>query len=300
MHIPCTLHARDFGGQRAPESASEEGVDGAAAGALGEPAEVAGVENVAGSRDERGLGEAGEPRAEADAGGARRGQVGAAGRGERADGQDVDRDRDGGADRADRGEIRQERRIDAIGAGGGEGAQAGQRLGEVVAAGEDAVGAGDQHEVARQGAGGGRRGADALDGDGARVGGGAGQGGVLDGGAGEPRLGGEADGLGDAVRGLGIAALEVAADRQRRCGDEVGGVGQRLVAADVGAVGQAEGEGEAGGGRADRLRPEGREHAGGAGVPGVGEDEGIAGAVQGAEGGAGIVGHARSPSGWIT
>ena len=160
---------------------------------------------------------------------------------------------------------------------------------------QHAVGPGDEHEVARQGAGGGDRGANALDGEIARVGAAAGQLGVLDRGAGEAGLGGEADRLGDAVGRLGVAVLEIAADRQRRRGDEIRGMGERLVAGDRRAVGQPEGEGEARRGGADRLRPERRQHPGRAGVPGVGEDERVARAVQGAERGAGIVGHGRAP-----
>ena len=61
----------------------EQRVDVAAAGALGEAAKVAGAEDLARGVDERGLGEAGEAGAEADAGGAGGGELGAAGGGER-------------------------------------------------------------------------------------------------------------------------------------------------------------------------------------------------------------------------
>ena len=72
----------------------------------------------------------------------------------RAGGEDVDRDPARGADAADGGEVRQERGVDAIGAGLGIGLEPPLGLAQVVGSGHQPVGAGDEHEVAGQGAGG--------------------------------------------------------------------------------------------------------------------------------------------------
>ena len=195
-------------------------------------AEVAGVEDLARRVDQRGVGEPGEAGAEADAGDAGGGELRAADRGERADRQHVHRHRHRGADRAHGGEVGQERHVDAVGAGLGEGPSPAQRLVEVVAAGHQPVGAGDQHEVAGQAAGGVGGGAHPLDGEREAVGARAGQVGVLDRGAAEPGLGGEPDGLGHRLGRVAVAVLEVAADRQRRRRRQRRGVGEGLVAAD--------------------------------------------------------------------
>jgi hypothetical protein len=190
---------------------------------------------------------------------------------------------------------RQERGIDAVGAGLGEGLEAAQRLLGVVGAGQDAVGAGDEHEVAREGAGGGDGGLHPLDGEAEPVGARTRQVGVLDRGAAEAGLGGEADGRGDMLGVRAVAVLEVSADRQGSRGDQRLGVGEGLVAADPRAVGQAEGEGKAGRGGADRLGAERGEQAGRARIPGVHQDERIARPMQRPERGSRIVWHVRSP-----
>jgi hypothetical protein len=57
-------------------------------------------------------------------------------------------------------------------------------------------------------------------------------------------------------------------------GDDVGRVAQGLIAADAAfAVAAAEGKGEAGAGRRERLEPEAGEQARATGIPRVGDDE---------------------------
>jgi hypothetical protein len=82
-------------------------------------------------------------------------------------------------------------------------------------------------------------------------------------------------------RGCGVArlapvpVLEIDGDRQGRCRDERPGVLDDLVERGA-AVTAAESEGEAGARRGERLEAEPLEHLGGAGIPGIRDDERLA------------------------
>ena len=114
--------------------------------------------------------------------------------------------------------------------------------------------------------------ADVVDGvaDAARV--------VLDRAAGQPRLGGEAHGLRDTGRVVGEAVLGVGRNWHVDGGGQRLAVGEHLVAGDV-AVEPPQGRREPAAGRGDGREPERGEQAGGAGVPGVGLQERVAGSL---------------------
>jgi hypothetical protein len=208
--------------------------------------------------DGRGLdgrGRGGRGGAERDPGDAGGGEVGAGEVDEGAGGERVHRLFSGLADGLEGGEVGGEGHVEAVGAGLVEGADAAQGLVHVVGAGHDAVGAGDEDEVGGERAGGGGGGADARDRGLEGVGLGGGERGVLDRGAGEAGFAGEADGVGDVLGVVGVAVLEVGGDRQGRRGGERRCVSKCLIARDLRAVGQAQREGVAGRGGADRRAP---------------------------------------------
>ena len=151
----------------------------------------------------------------------------------RATRQGEDVDRAGGLlhDPGDVAEVDQARRVDDLRPGVAEGDESGDRLVEVGAAVEEALGAGGEHEAGRCcriSSGG-----DACDGDVEGVDGLLRRVVVLERAAGDTGVGKEPNRLGNAGRVVGEAALGVDADRDVDRAGERCGVSEELVAGDV-------------------------------------------------------------------
>ncbi len=95
---------------------------------------------------------------------------------------------------------------------------------------------------------------------------------VLDGSAGKPRSGGQADGF---VYIFGIVPqirFQIAVDRQIRSGSDHRGVGHRLIASKR-VIGLSQREGTAGAGCSEGFEAQMRQQASGSSVPGIGNEE---------------------------
>ena len=162
---------------------------------------------------------------------------------------------DAGDDLRQARHVRRHRHIEEVGAGGLEGLDPADRLGGVVGPVHDAVGARAEDEWPSEGLRRRCRRPDPLDGEVEGIGRIAvDHHRVFDGTSGKACFGGQSDRLGDIAGSVGESVLEIAGDGQVRVGDDLLGMGKRLVAGDVTHVRAAEREGETGAGGRQRLR----------------------------------------------
>ena len=272
--------------------AREDLVQVAAAGGVFGEVEGAVVAHFVGGAEECAKGSAGKRTADADAPDAEGGEGREVERRIAKAGKHVDRTVDRANDGFDIFLAGEAGSVEDVGTGFLIGLQALDGVSEVLTAMQVVFGARGKREGEREGAGGFGRGLNALCGEADFVNGVFGAAGIVfDGATDEAGGGGEADGFGAFLRGVAEAVFEIGADGQINRGCDGGDVLHHGVTTDA-VIGFAGGKGEAGGGSGERFKAEVGEEAGGAGVPGVGDDEGSVALVEGAEG-ASFVGLSR-------